>query len=289
MRRTGRGRDREDAAESRRLTERGAGAIVHFDGGSLATYAQMVLAMDVAHRARAGRARACGWRREQIVDLTSDNGGERFSDTWPFSGKKTECSRRHRDPAIVRWPGVVHAGQPRTRPSSRWTGADLLAAAGAERRFVMPPDGIDIVPQLRATRRSRASCSGATSSISQQAMRDGDWKYPQIRDNTFCVFDVVDDRVGASAASRAASTSYERSSTMADASIARCASSIWTIGSAKSVGSARSAGAVAISCAASCSRRELVLMPSSAVWLMPDILSMPAVTAATAETLMYWT
>ena len=43
--------------------------------------------------------------------LSSDNGGERFSDTWPFSGKKTELLEGGlRVPAIVRWPGRVPAG-----------------------------------------------------------------------------------------------------------------------------------------------------------------------------------
>ena len=31
-----------------------------------------------------------GIARDTIVIFTSDNGGERFSDTWSFSGKKTE-------------------------------------------------------------------------------------------------------------------------------------------------------------------------------------------------------
>ena len=40
--------------------------------------------------------------------FTSDNGGERFSDTWPFTGKKTELLEGGlRIPAIVRWPGHI--------------------------------------------------------------------------------------------------------------------------------------------------------------------------------------
>ena len=35
-----------------------------------------------------------GLASNTIVVLTSDNGGERFSNTWPFSGMKQELTRR---------------------------------------------------------------------------------------------------------------------------------------------------------------------------------------------------
>ena len=47
-----------------------------------------------------------GIANNTIVIFTSDNGGERFSNIWPFTGKKTELLEGGlRIPAIVRWPG----------------------------------------------------------------------------------------------------------------------------------------------------------------------------------------
>jgi arylsulfatase A-like enzyme len=89
-----------DQAEAQRLT-----SLFHFDGGSQKTYARMVMQMDL----QVGRVlRALEMNNitdNTIVVFTSDNGGERFSNTWPFSGKKTELLEGGlRIPVIARWP-----------------------------------------------------------------------------------------------------------------------------------------------------------------------------------------
>jgi len=183
-----------DVEEARRLTERGAGAIVHYDGGSLATYAQMVLAMDAGIGRVLGALERAGVAENTIVVFTSDNGGERFSDTWPFSGKKTELLEGGiRVPAIVRWPGVVAAGatSDQTIMSMDWL-PTLLAAAGLNPDPSSPPDGIDIGAQLRGRPPVSRKLFWRYKNNAQQAMRDGDWKYLKIQDNTF-LFNVVDD------------------------------------------------------------------------------------------------
>ena len=80
---------RGDEAESERLRQAVA-AFSTYDGGTQETYRRMIAAMDrQIGRVLAG-ADAHGLTENTIVVFTSDNGGERFADTWPFTGKKTE-------------------------------------------------------------------------------------------------------------------------------------------------------------------------------------------------------
>ncbi len=82
-----------DKAESQRVTE-----LIDFDGGSLETYARMVRQMDVQVGRVLQGLESAGIANNTIVIFTSDNGGERFSDTWPFTGPDADpvagaCSR----------------------------------------------------------------------------------------------------------------------------------------------------------------------------------------------------
>ena len=93
----------DDEAESKRIR-----SIIHRDGGSQKTYAAMVQSLD----ANVGRVLqaldANGLASNTIVVFTSDNGGERFSNLWPFSGMKQELLEGGlRIPVIARWPGHI--------------------------------------------------------------------------------------------------------------------------------------------------------------------------------------
>jgi len=179
-----------DEAESQRIT-----ALIDRDGGSMQTYARMVLAMD----AQVGRVlealTSARIAHNTIVIFTSDNGGERFADTWPFTGKKTELLEGGlRIPALISWPARI----PRSRISEQvaitmdWV-PTLLTAAGAQPDPAYPLDGMNLLPQLTLGAPPQPRKLFWRYHYNQQrAHRDGDMKYLRIAGNEF-LFNVVDD------------------------------------------------------------------------------------------------
>jgi arylsulfatase A-like enzyme len=181
-----------DQAESERL--RGT-SLRHYDGGTQRTYARMVEAMDRQIGRVLQALDANGQADNTIVIFTSDNGGERFSDTWPFTGVKTELLEGGlRVPAVLCWPRAIPAGQvsDQVMITMDWL-PTILEAAGLMAHPDYPPDGISLLPMLdgRASVRHRA-LYWRYKSNAQRAMRDGDMKYLKIQDNEF-LFDVVRD------------------------------------------------------------------------------------------------
>ncbi|HWW64131.1 MAG TPA: sulfatase-like hydrolase/transferase [Sphingomonadaceae bacterium] len=186
----------EDEAESRRLAaSKNPFAVYDTDGGSQKTYAEMVTRMDM-QIGRITKALAdLGIADDTIVIFTSDNGGERYANTWPFTGKKTELLEGGlRIPAIIRWAGHVPADavSEQVMISMDWL-PTLLAIAGGAPDPAYPPDGIDLRDTLLAgaAPKPRTLCWRYLN-LSQEACRDGDWKYLKILDNRF-LFNVVDD------------------------------------------------------------------------------------------------
>ena len=184
-----------DQAESDRLRRAGNGALLHFDGGSQKTYQGMIEDMD-RQIGRVLQALDTNKLSENtIVIFTSDNGGERFADTWPFTGRKTELLEGGlRIPAIISWPARIPRGQSSDQVA---IGMDwlptLLAAAGAQADPAYPLDGVDLLPMLnKATPPVSRRLFWRYKANAQRAARDGDYKFLKILDNTF-LFNVVDD------------------------------------------------------------------------------------------------
>jgi arylsulfatase A-like enzyme len=184
-----------DEAESQRLAQPGSGGIFDFDGGSQKTYQRMIEAMD----RQIGRVLQAldvnGLTDNTIVIFTSDNGGERFADTWPFTGKKTELLEGGlRIPAVVSWPARIPQGRTTEQVSISmdWV-ATLLAAAEAESDPAYPLDGINLLPLLtQSATPSPRKLFWRYKANAQRAVRDGDFKFLKILDNTF-LFNVVED------------------------------------------------------------------------------------------------
>src|SRR5712664_687236 len=180
----------DDEAESKRIKN-----LFHRDGGTQKTYMAMMQNLD----SNIGRVLQAldvhGLSTNTIVIFTSDNGGERFSNIWPFTGMKGELLEGGlRIPAIVRWPGRVATGSvsEQVMISMDWM-PTLLAAAGVQPDPAYPPDGDNLLPTLtgRGSPHPR-KLFWRYYGGGQRAVRDRDWKYLQIAGNEF-LFDIVQD------------------------------------------------------------------------------------------------
>ena len=149
-------------------------------GGSLAAYAAIMRSLDSnVGRVLAALKRA-GLERDTLVVFTSDNGGERYSYNWPFSGEKFDLREGGtRVPAIARWPGVIPANATTDQPAITmdWT-ATILAVAGAAPDPRYPLDGESLLPTLRGERALHERAF-FWRTRTRGAARIGKWKYLQ--------------------------------------------------------------------------------------------------------------
>ncbi|SCU74611.1 Arylsulfatase A family protein [Cupriavidus necator] len=192
---------REDHEESRRIGKR----LAHTDGGSLETYRRMVSQMDEGIGRILASLRESGADRDTLVVFTSDNGGERFSDTWPFVGQKMDLLEGGiRVPLVARWPAGIAAGQVSNTPviTMDWP-ATMLACAGVPAHPRYPLDGVDLRPLLAAPGTSLdRDLYWRMSHRHQRALRSGRWKYLAVDQHEY-LFDLsADERERANLAAR---------------------------------------------------------------------------------------
>jgi arylsulfatase A-like enzyme len=182
-----------DEAESNRLLS--ASNLHDFDGGTQKTYQRMIQEMDLQIGRVLEALHKNGLTDNTIVIFTSDNGGERFADTWPFTGRKTELLEGGlRIPAIISWPARIPQGRTSDQVaiSMDWM-PTLLAATGVSSDPAFPPDGISLLPMLTQNAAAvERKLFWRYKANAQRAARDGDYKYLKILDNTF-LFNVVED------------------------------------------------------------------------------------------------
>lgn len=169
-------------------------SLAHFDGGSIAKYGEIVEALDAAVGRVLDAIERAGRADDTIVVFTSDNGGERFSKMWPFTGQKTELLEGGlRVPTLLRWRAVVPAQVcDQTTISADWL-PTLLEAAGGNPHPDYPTDGQSILDVLRGgSPEHPRTLFWRYKAQRQRAVRDGDLKYLKINENEF-LFDVVAD------------------------------------------------------------------------------------------------
>ena len=182
---------REDEAVARSIDK-----IIHTDGGSVETYLRMIHHMDEGIGRILDALSAIGAAENTIVVFTSDNGGERFSDTWPLVGKKMDLLEGGiRVPYIVRWPAQIRAGGTTAQLATTmdWL-PTFLEAAGAKAHPEYPLDGVSLLPVLRdPVKRIERDLFWRMKFRGQRAMRSGDWKYFASEDGEF-LFDLSKDQ-----------------------------------------------------------------------------------------------
>lgn len=147
-------------------------------GGSLKTYAKMMKSLDDGVGQVLKALAQTGLTRNTLVIFTSDNGGERFSYNWPFTGQKFSLWEGGiRVPAIVHWPGVVPAGRisHQAAITMDWT-ATMLALGRAKPDPAYPLDGDDLWPVIRGSQPIYERTFFWRTSI-QDAVIKGRWKY----------------------------------------------------------------------------------------------------------------
>jgi arylsulfatase A-like enzyme len=180
-----------DEAVSRTLPKGIAGFT---SGGSLKVYAEMMKSLDAGVGRVLRALEEAGHARTTLVIFTSDNGGERFSYNWPFTGKKFELYEGGiRVPAFARWPGRIPAGRTTEQAAITmdWT-ATILAAAGARPHPDYPLDGTDLLPVMRGERAAFERRLFWRNDV-QAAAREGRWKYLKVDDKTERLFDLLTD------------------------------------------------------------------------------------------------
>jgi arylsulfatase A-like enzyme len=176
---------RADEAESRRIGAK----IAHTDGGSVQTYFTMIRHMDEGIGRLLGALEDTGAAANTFVVFTSDNGGERYSDTWPLIGKKMDLLEGGiRVPYVARWPGRLPAGKSTDRLAITmdWV-TTFLSAAGVAPHPDYPLDGIDLMQEAKPR-----ELFWRMKFREQKAMRSGSWKYLSIEGNEY-LFDLAAD------------------------------------------------------------------------------------------------
>lgn len=179
----------EDAAVAQSL-----GDLMHYDGGNLATYRAMVESMDSNVAKVLAALDRAGVADNTIVVFTSDNGGERFSQTWPFIGVKGELLEGGiRVPLLVQWPSRIAAG---SSSAQVMTSMDflptLLAMAGGNPSGAGDFDGLDLSAQLMGAPAVERTLFWRFKANEQAAVRSGDWKYLKLEGQEY-LFNLAND------------------------------------------------------------------------------------------------
>ncbi|MDP2034354.1 MAG: sulfatase-like hydrolase/transferase [Polaromonas sp.] len=179
--------------------------LFHLHGGNIHSYRRMIHHMDEGIGRVMDTLRRHGLADNTLVVFTSDNGGERFSDSWPLVGGKMDLTEGGiRVPWIAHWPAQIAAGQVSGQHcmSMDWS-ATLLDVAGVAPDPGYPLDGMSLLPVLQQPgRQFHRPLYWRMNHRGQRALRDGDWKYLRVDGNDYLFNIAADERERANLAPR---------------------------------------------------------------------------------------
>jgi arylsulfatase A-like enzyme len=179
--------------------------ITHVSGGSVASYLSMIHHMDEGIGELLEALKGIGAVENTLVVFTSDNGGERYSDNWPLTGKKMDLLEGGiRVPYVVRWPERIAPGgvTRQLAVTMDWV-ATMLDAAGVAAHPEYPLDGASLLKVLeRPEATFERELFWRMNHRNQRAMRAGRWKYLSTEDGEFLYDLGVDARERANRARR---------------------------------------------------------------------------------------
>jgi len=161
----------------------------------VATYQTMIRQMDEGIGRILTALKKQKLEKNTVVVFTSDNGGERFSDTWPLVGKKMDLLEGGiRVPYIVRWPAQVKKGgiTAQHAVTMDWV-ATILDIEKISPRKDYPLDGKSLLKVLqKPTNTFARDLYWKMLYRDQKAVRSGDWKYLSVEGNEF-LFNLAQD------------------------------------------------------------------------------------------------
>lgn len=166
--------------------------------GKRADYKAMLEKVDEGAGMILAELEKAGIADNTLIVLSSDNGGERYSDNSPlFNHKTTLWEGGIRVPCVMRWPAKLPKGKVLTQAGIMMDlTATFLAVAGAKPPADYKPDGINLMPMLTGEKPEvertffwRVNRSNRV----QSAVRSGKWKYVNDGNTMDMLFDLDAD------------------------------------------------------------------------------------------------
>jgi arylsulfatase A-like enzyme len=160
--------------------------------------AAMTLALDRACGKVLNKLKELGLDKNTIVVFSNDNGGptdKNASLNLPLSGTKSNhLEGGIRVPFVMRWPKTIQKGSQYNYPIST---LDLLptfyVAAGGNSHDLTDVDGVDLIPYLQGTNKSRPHQTLFWKKEVRLAYREGDWKLIRFADRPAELYDLSTD------------------------------------------------------------------------------------------------